>query len=226
MLSQSLQYLHLNDNPIQTINAASFAGTIHKLISVIKIKIAFKTFLGLQHLHQLNISGLWDLTEIQEGSMKPLNSLEILYCHNNKKLSNFSMEDLRELHHLKELHLSFNALTTLDFGLDITEELELIHKDNKTANLEEEDARYTNQFGKLRVLKLEGNPWHCDCNLFKGLSLFDHHAHYFIQSVNNDEVCNSKKNNLKSDLLKLKFHLRLAAKRLTICPAKSYMNFR
>jgi hypothetical protein len=46
------------------------------------------------------------------------------------------------------------------------------------------------EFSKIRSLKLEGNPWHCDCLLFRSLSLLEHHGSHDFHS--DDEArCNT-----------------------------------
>lgn len=161
-VGDSLEFLHLSDNPIEIIDD--------------------KSFTGLSELKQLNISALSELTEIKAYSLKPLASLEVLYCRGNKNLSSFDMKNLRELKHLKELDVSHNGLTTLDFG-----EIEISEDSEKLSNGEKGEKKH-DDFEKLRVLRLAGNPWNCDCAIMKSLSLFDHKAQYFLKSVNNDEA--------------------------------------
>jgi len=163
-VGESLELLHLSENPIESIDNQSFTG--------------------LSMLRQLNISALPELTEIKEDSMKPLTSLEVLHCRGNKKLAAFSMENLRELKHLKELDVSNNALTTLNFGDMEVDDVEKLSAGGKFTSVE----RKTKDFNKLRVLKLAGNPWNCDCSIMKALELFDHKAQYFLKSINDDEA--------------------------------------
>lgn len=178
-IGDSLEYLHLSQNHIEAIDEASFEN--------------------LSHLKFLNISSLPCLTEIKEDSFKSLNSLEGLYCHSNEKLASFDMEDLRLLKHLKELDLRLNALTSLDFG-----EVELnpdAEKLNETEGARDDEDRFEHQFKKLRVLRLAGNPWNCDCFMMKSLSLFNHSAQYFQKTANNDEARCKKPSDLSSKLL-------------------------
>lgn len=162
-VGDTLEFLHLSDNPIEVIDE--------------------KSFVGLSKLENLNISALPELTEIKENSLKVLTFLEVLHCRGNKKLSEFNMENLRELKHLKELDVSHNALTSLNFG-----EIEMNEHAEKLEKVSESDVKTEETFKKLRVLKLAGNPWNCDCSIMKSLSLFDHKAKYFLKSVNNDEA--------------------------------------
>lgn len=179
-IGNSLKYLHLSDNPIEVIDEDSF--------------------IGLSKLNNLNASGLIELTDIKQGSFKQLTSLEVLLCHGNKKLKHFSMENLRELTHLKELDVSHNAMTTLNFGeiIMIKDDVEKINNTKKENELKE---KLKPQFKKLRSLKLAGNPWHCDCSIMKALSLFDHTAKYFIKNTNNDEARCSSPYDLSGKLL-------------------------
>jgi Leucine rich repeat len=177
-VGKSLKYLSLKENPIEIIDEESFVG--------------------LMKLEKLNISGLPELTEIKENSLKHLTSLEVFHARGNKKLETFSMENLRELKHLKDLDISDNALTVLDFGkIELNRNVE--HLDG-----EETNRKYEDQFKKLRVLKLAGNPWNCDCSIMNSLSLFDHNARYFNKSVNDDEARCKTPSDLSSKLL---YHL-------------------
>jgi len=156
----SLKYLHLSGNPIESMDNESFNG--------------------LSKLEQLNISSLTQLTEITKDTFKIVQSLEVLHCFGNKNLKDFNMEDLKDLKHLRELDLSHNALITLDFGIKEEEGSgDKAPESHKTPRAE---------FRKLRSLRLEGNPWKCDCEMMLGLSVFDHKAKYFIKSTNNDDA--------------------------------------
>lgn len=179
-IGSSLKYLHLSDNPIEVIDEDSFYG--------------------LSSLDNLNISGLIDLTEIKHESFKHVTSLEVLLCYGNKKLKHFNMENLKDLTHLKELDVSHNDLTSLNFGeiIMIKDDIEKIISTNSENTLTE---KLKPQFKKLRMLKLEGNPWHCDCSIMKSLSLFDHTAKYFIKNTNNDNARCSSPYDLSGKLL-------------------------
>lgn len=165
-VATSLQFLHLSENPIEVINSESFGE--------------------LKRLEFLNISDMSELTEIKENSFQRLHQLEYLICKGNKKLETFHMEHLRDLIHLKQLDISNNALTTLNFGEIESEEH---HERNKT------------QFKQLRLLKLAGNPWNCDCKMITALEVFDHSAKYFKKSHNNDAARCGKPYDLTSKLL-------------------------
>lgn len=156
-IGKNLKFLHMSENPIVNINEESFVG--------------------MERLEYLNISGMPDLEVIEVGSFRPLKSLMHLFCHNNPKLIQMYMEDLRDLQHLKDLDISHNALVSLNFG-DIV-------------SPEHENRNHT-QFKELRLLKLAGNPWNCDCHMLTSLSIFDHNSQYFKSSKNRDQArCNN-----------------------------------
>lgn len=162
-VGKSLEYLHLSYNPLDKIDAYSFTG--------------------LEKLKQLNISSLPALHSIEKDTFKHMTSLEVLHCRGNKQLETFDMENLRELRHLKDLDISNNALTSMNFG-DI-----VIARDFETVEeIREDHSRFNEQFKKLRTLKLAGNPWHCNCMLLNSLSLFDHNATYFSKSEKEDDA--------------------------------------
>jgi hypothetical protein len=131
------------------------------------------------------------LTEIQDGVFKNLPGLENLFCHHNKKLSLFAMKDLRGLQHIKEIDLSYNALRTLDFGYTFERDAELIKK-NASAKYVSDEDKYKNQFKKLSALRLEGNPFHCDCTLLFGIQMFDPNSTYYKNNrLHDDAKCNT-----------------------------------
>lgn len=172
VVSKSLRYLQLSENPIEVIDSSSFVG--------------------LSKLAKLNISALPHLVQIKADSLKHLTSLEVLNCSGNKKLVDFSLENLRRLKSLRELDVSDNALVTLDFDAVI---------ESNITTPTEIDKRHEGQFSKLRVLKLAGNPWNCDCAIMHSLSLFDHNATYFKKSFNQDEARCKTPYDLSSKLL-------------------------
>lgn len=165
-VANSLHFLHLNENPIEFIDSESFVG--------------------LEKLEFLDMNAMPLLSEIKEGSFKHLVLLETLNCRGNVKLEKFSMEDLRDLEHLKQLDISHNSLSTLDFG-----EIES----------EEHPNRNETQFKHLRVMRLAGNPWNCDCKMMTALTVFNHSAKYFKKSTNNDLARCGKPFDLTSKLL-------------------------
>lgn len=148
LVGSTLEILHISDNPIEIISHESFV----KLVK----------------LEQLNISGMPLLMTIEEGAFEPLDSLEVLICSGNKKLTSIDVKPLQHKVHLKELDISHNDLTTLNFELD--ENATEIH------------------FQHLHKLKLAGNLWHCDCRLMKALDVFDHNSTYIKKSINSDEA--------------------------------------
>lgn len=174
-VAESLQFLHLGHNVIEIINEDSFVGLVE--------------------LKQLNISAITTLKEITKNAFKDLISLEVLACHNNAQLSRFNLENLLDMKHLKEIDLSKNALTSLDFSEN---DLKQVSKGNDTKEAEHEHHLH---FQKLRVLKLFGNLWNCDCSLITGLAIFGHNETNLHQSLKTDEARCKTPYDLSSKLL-------------------------
>jgi hypothetical protein len=172
-VGESLEYLHLSNNPIEIIKTESLANLIK--------------------LEHLNISGMSDLTTIEMESFSSLTALEVLHCRGNKQLELFDMESLLALKHLKELDISNNNLMTLDFGKYVENE----KFKNSIVNKNESEEF----FKHLHVLKLAGNPWKCDCKIMKAMQFFNHNATYFKKTANHDEARCSTPYDLASKLL-------------------------
>ncbi|GAB0095146.1 Leucine-rich repeat [Sergentomyia squamirostris] len=115
-----------------------------------------QSFLGLTSLVHLNISFMTELSIIREGTFLELKSLEMLMCSDNPRLTQFDVESLRKLKALRELDLSNCSLETLSIDITPTDD--------------------DDDFPKLRLLKLENNPWNCDCRLFSALQEMEHHG--------------------------------------------------
>lgn len=174
-VGKTLEFFHIDENPIGTINNESF-------VELVKLK-------------QLKISGMADLAVISKDSFKSMESLEVLHCYGNKKLSSFDMEDLPGLKHLRELDVSKNALTYLDFG-----DVEMSDHAAKMTE-EEKEEMHKGRFEKLKVLKLADNPWDCSCPLMNSLLFFNKKSPYFLKNVQNDEARCFKPKDLSSTLL-------------------------
>lgn len=121
------------------------------------------TFEGLVHLVHLNISNLWVLESIADDTFEKLQSLEVLFARGNSKLSSFNITQLQHLSKLREVDLSHCNLASLEY-----------------ANFLEDPQ--TEQFPKLRSLKLENNPWECDCHLYETLTVLEHYGSHQFQS--------------------------------------------
>lgn len=122
------------------------------------------SFEGLQHLAQLNISYLWELQHIADDTFRHLDALEVLFASGNTKLTEFNITQLQHLSKLREIDFSHCDLTSLIY----------YDPDGK--------AYQTEQFPKLRSLKLENNAWNCDCHLFETLRILEHHGSHQFQS--------------------------------------------
>lgn len=143
-VGKSLTSLYIGDNPI--------------------IKFDEESFLGLKVLTHLNISDMSELEEISEGTFDNLNLLQVLICENNKKLSKFNLPNFKNLTFLRELDIANGSFSAIDIGpikKTVVDDVEHLEETDDTAN--------KHLTSNLRTLKLQGNPWHCDCNLFKTL---------------------------------------------------------
>ncbi|XP_037084270.1 leucine-rich repeat neuronal protein 2-like isoform X1 [Pollicipes pollicipes] len=122
------------------------------------------SFNGMTKLEILNLSSMPKLEYIGAGSFSTLVGLRVLRCRDNPRLWSLSpqvfrgMDTSRGIFPLKELLLSGNNLTTLD-------------------------ERTVPFWDQLVMLRLEDNPWHCDClikwmttNLMQHLETVDEHA--------------------------------------------------
>lgn len=129
-----------------------------------------ESFFDLDHLTHLNISGMNLLHEVAAGTFSGLHSLEVLVASHNPGLTEFDMSDLGGLTRLRELYISHCGLQHLYLNEPIPE-----HDDHS-------DIAQIEVFPKLRSIKLEGNPWHCDCQLYEALESIKHILHDEFQT--------------------------------------------
>ena len=135
-------------------------------------KLDATSFEGLHHLVTLNMSYMWQLTLIAEDTFLQLDSLEVLFAKGNSKLSSFNITQLQHLKKLREIDFSYCNLSSLAY----------YDPDGVGYQLE--------QFPKMRSLKLENNPWTCDCHLFETLRILEHYGTHRFQS-DDDARCRS-----------------------------------
>ncbi|XP_053689876.1 chondroadherin-like protein [Sabethes cyaneus] len=121
-----------------------------------------ESFFDLDKLTHLNISGMAQLKDIDTGTFTGLKSLEVLTCSNNPKLNEFDLSDLKGLLRLRQLDLSNCGLQHLRLDETIPE-----HDDSS-------DIAHIDVFPKLRTVRLEGNPWHCDCQMYGSVESIRH----------------------------------------------------
>lgn len=130
------------------------------------------SFEGLHHLVHLNISNLSELNSIADDTFEQLGALEVLFARGNQKLMEFNITQLQHLTKLREIDLSHGSLTSLVY-YDI-----------------EGGGSQSDQFPKLRSLKLENNAWNCDCPLYETLGILEHYGSHQFQS-DDDARCKS-----------------------------------
>lgn len=102
-----LKELNLQENNLKTIPEA--ISSLGSSLSILNLggnpieNIGKNSFLGLNLLKQLNISGMNELKSIEIGSFSSLQKLEVLMCRNNPLLVNFDGEGLKNARNLKEV---------------------------------------------------------------------------------------------------------------------------
>ena len=82
--------------------------------------------------------------------------------NNLKSLASYSFPTMG---HLRLIDLSFNRLTQLDSNTfsNLGPNLEVLHLNNN--NFKRLSVRPFRSLHHLKSLRIEGNPWHCDCKL-------------------------------------------------------------
>lgn len=163
--------------------------------------IKVKAFEGFQKLEKLNINFMPSLQSIENGSFNHLKALKVLTCSGNKNLREIYGDDFFGLMKLHEIDFSNDSLISLNLERNTFEN-----------NLKNQ----TNYFTSLHTLKLAGNPWKCDCNLFRELSFFDHNSTYFVKAQKYDDArCASPFELLATPIYNLPFDYICAADQKT-----------
>ncbi|XP_071439439.1 uncharacterized protein [Hetaerina americana] len=143
-------------------NSFSGLSSLLKLsIHNVKInKIERVTLMGMPNLKELEMKGSVDTIEFDAFAEVPkLEQLTMKHCH----IKAISMDAFYGVYRLIYLDLSYNELETLPPGIfDQQSSLkELILQNNHFRQLPERVFQYV----QAKMIRLEGNPWHCSCSM-------------------------------------------------------------
>ncbi|CAB3254407.1 unnamed protein product [Arctia plantaginis] len=171
-------------------------------------EIAGEDFVNLPSLRDLKLNNLL-ISEIPEFAFENLHSLKTLELGRNKNLTQFSS-------------IAFGAdvlSDAVDFPL---EKLSL-----KGSRLTKLDAELLEPFGHLTELDLQGNPWHCDCDMkwVKRLQIPEHFTDH-LRCGSPPDLFNAKIFDLKSKFFTCdnkKRHIGFAIALFTVCTILAMM---
>ncbi|GIX95552.1 leucine-rich repeat and immunoglobulin-like domain-containing nogo receptor-interacting protein 1 [Caerostris darwini] len=189
---EHLKTLILKENFIKLLRNVAFSTLKSlELLDISKnyiTSVGLLSFKGLTKLEYLNLSSNY-ITHLQEGvfrsleslkvldlSRNPINSidkifvqtksLEFLYMQNLTSLKELTAYSLIGLKELKSLDIS-GSKTLSDVHLkSFFDAQNLRFLDLSNANLTYLKMGIFNRLNKIEILKLNGNPWKCDCYLY------------------------------------------------------------
>ncbi|GLG93137.1 Chaoptin [Gryllus bimaculatus] len=161
-------------------------------------------------LKRLDVSGS-NISVLQTGNFLYLPSLEVLHMNRMKLLTRVVEGAFVGLKHLQELYmekcLNLTSFDGMAFGGPTYNPPPLRNFSLKHSGLQTLSKKLFPVFSDIQHLKLQGNPWDCDCRLrwFKEMNFskeIEHVRCYFPQSLHNrtiaslersDFVCMTKK---------------------------------
>ncbi|XP_067121242.1 leucine-rich repeat and immunoglobulin-like domain-containing nogo receptor-interacting protein 3 [Centruroides vittatus] len=186
-----LSVLKLQQNHLQNISNLVFS-TLHNLSYLDLSKnnigsVGLLSFKGLSNLKHLNFSSN-NVSSLQEGIFKSADGIEVVdfshnplvnieksfsYGHNvkflrlvNTTLKTLSRNSLLGLSNLQQLQLSDSSkLSSVDKrALLVTTKLNDL--DLSKNNLSTLPSEFIKPLKELKLIRLEGNPWKCDCHMY------------------------------------------------------------
>ncbi|XP_037047571.1 leucine-rich repeat-containing protein 70-like [Bradysia coprophila] len=159
ILNNNLVELNIYGNKFLTVpESLSLGGVALKWLNVggnLIEEIDDGNFTGMTSLRTLHMSDMEHLEYVHRDAFSQMTTLESLFCRNNTKLTSI---DIGSLHYptIRTLDISNCSLITLEITQDNADHSD----DNDTIPL---------LFSNLQTLKIDNNPWHCNCSLFKSL---------------------------------------------------------
>jgi len=162
----TLEYLDMSDNHLHSVDS-SWCRLLPKLTVLIVsqnpiINVVSGSFRHCLSLHTLHMSNML-IKQISSGMLSGLTRLRSLRLDHNKHLVSVHQLSFQHLHELIELDLTGCSLTTI------------------------EPQTFLSSLMSLAVVKLVGNPWHCDCAaaVVRELSLLSARGVY----ISDDSLC-------------------------------------
>lgn len=164
----NLQYLNISNN-----NISHFQDGVFRFLESLKVlDISHNPFFSIDNsfihtsqIHSLYMNGLSTFTTLTSSSLAGLGQLENLDLSGSGALSEVNLNTFVHTKNLKFLDLSYTHLKSLKKGV-------------------------FSHFEKVKSVKLDGNPWNCDCYMYWLLIWLSEHSSTHLLSPS-DTFCDS-----------------------------------
>lgn len=183
ILNEHLIELNIYGNKFLTVpESLGHAGAALKWLNIggNGIKEIFDgSFSGMDSLKCLVMSDMESLEIIHSNTFSHLTVLESLHCCNNTNLTSINIGGLNAstLRTVSVTSCTFLGGKEINLKI-ITFQLDISNCSLRTIEMTYDDADHTDDndtlpilFSHLQSLKIDNNPWHCNCSLFKSLQM-------------------------------------------------------